>query len=86
MSNLNLKLFSEHLQQMNFNLLFTDVLGWSHPPASERAWRQDEAKGLSYRQRMVAELAGVAVLEIAEWLAGRSRAHVHLAAGFAIAL
>ena len=65
MSNLNLKLFSEHLQQMNFNLLFTDVLGWSHPPAGERAWRQDEAKGLSYRQRMVAELAGVAVLEIA---------------------
>ncbi len=65
MSKLNLKLFSEHLQQMNFNLLFTDVLGWSHPPVSERAWQQDEAKGIRYRRRMVAELAGVAVLEIA---------------------
>ena len=65
MSKLNLKLFSDHLQQMNFNLLFTDVLGWNHPPAGERAWQQDEAKGIRYQRRMVAELAGVAVLEIA---------------------
>ena len=64
MTNLNLKLFSEHLQQMNFNLLFTDALGWNHPPSGERAWQQDEAKGTPYRRRMVADLAGVAVLEV----------------------
>ena len=64
MSILNLKLFSEHLQQMNFNRLFIDVLGWSHPPVAERAWKQDEAKGIRYQCRMVAELAGVAVLEV----------------------
>lgn len=64
MSGLNLEQFSTHLQQLNFNLLFTDVLGWNHPPARERTWQEDEAKDISYQRRMVAELAGVAVLEI----------------------
>ena len=64
MSNLDLKQFSEHLQQMNFNLLFTEVLGWNHPPARERAWRDEEVKDIHYQRRMVAELAGVVVLEI----------------------
>ena len=65
MSSLNLEQFSTHLQQLNFNLLFTDVLGWNHPPASERIWRNDAAKDIHYQRRMVAELSGVAVLEIA---------------------
>ena len=64
MSTLNLEQFSTHLQQLNFNLLFTDVLGWNHPPTSERVWQDDEAKDIRYRRRMVAELSGVAVLEI----------------------
>lgn len=65
MSGLNLEQFSTHLQQLNFNLLFTDVLGWNHPPAGERIWRDDAAKDIRYQRRMVAELSGVAVLEIA---------------------
>jgi len=65
MSTLNLEQFSAHLQQLNFNLLFTDALGWNHPPASERTWQNDEAKDIHYQRRMVAELSGVAVLEIA---------------------
>lgn len=65
MSGLNLEQFSTHLQQLNFNLLFTNVLGWNHPPAGERAWQEDEVKDIRYRRRMVAELSGVAVLEIA---------------------
>ena len=64
MSTLDLEQFSTHLQQLNFNLLFTDVLGWNHPPAGERIWRNDAAKDICYQRRMVAELAGVAVLEI----------------------
>ncbi len=64
MSGLNLEQFSTHLQQLNFNLLFTDVLGWNHPPAGERIWRDDAAKDIRYQRRMVAELSGVAVLEI----------------------
>lgn len=64
MTSLNLEHFSTHLQQLNFNLLFTDALGWNHPPASERAWKEDAAKDINYRHRMVAELSGVAVLEI----------------------
>ena len=65
MPTLNLEQFSAHLQQLNFNLLFTDVLGWNHPPAGERIWRDDAAKDICYKRRMVAELSGVAVLEIA---------------------
>lgn len=65
MSGLNLEQFSAHLQKLNFNLLFTDVLGWNHPPARERAWQEDSTKDLRYKRRMVAELSGVAVLEIA---------------------
>jgi hypothetical protein len=65
MSSLNLEQFSTHLRQLNINLLFTDALGWNHPPASERAWQDAAAKDINYRHRMVAELSGVAVLEIA---------------------
>lgn len=65
MPKLDLKRFSEHLKKMDFNLLFTEVLGWIHPPSGERRWQSHEAKGIGYQRRMVAELAGVAVLEIA---------------------
>ena len=64
MTSLDLEQFSTHLQQLNFNSLFTDVLGWNHPPVRERAWQVDEAKDIRYQRRMIAELSGVAVLEI----------------------
>ncbi|MEJ1959137.1 MAG: hypothetical protein WDM70_06500 [Nitrosomonadales bacterium] len=51
MSTLNLEQFSTYLQQLNFNLLFTDVLGWNHPPVRERAWQDDEAKDIRYKRR-----------------------------------
>ena len=64
MTSFNLEQFSKHLQQLNFNLLFTEVLGWNHPPARERAWQDHETKDIRYQMRMVAELSGIAVLEI----------------------
>ncbi|MBI4985443.1 MAG: hypothetical protein HZC24_08900 [Rhodocyclales bacterium] len=64
MAKLDLPLFQKHLSAFDFNALFVEVLGWNHPPAAERRWRDDDAKGVAFRRRMVAELAGVAVLEI----------------------
>ncbi|MGO8754471.1 MAG: hypothetical protein ACLQHK_04500 [Gallionellaceae bacterium] len=49
MSSLNLEQFSTRLPQLNFNSLFTDVLGWNHPPVSERTGRADEAKDKDFR-------------------------------------
>jgi hypothetical protein len=56
--------FQKHLDAFDFNALFVDVLGWSHPAQSARGWRSDETKGAKFRTRMVAELAGVTVFEI----------------------
>ena len=64
MATLNLKAFSEHLGAMNFSSLFTQVLGWNNPPSSGRRWRDNVVKDCDYQSRIVAELAGVAVLEI----------------------
>ncbi|MCG3203302.1 MAG: hypothetical protein NFCOHLIN_03244 [Gammaproteobacteria bacterium] len=64
MTRLDLPRFSTHLQKLDFNALFTDVLGWEHPPRAESAWRDDEAKGLGFRRRMVAHLSGIVVLEV----------------------
>jgi hypothetical protein len=61
-ATLNLEQFSTHLQQLNFNLLFTDALGWNHPPAGERAWRNDGAKDILATFPLVAEPVKVAVL------------------------
>ncbi len=56
--------FQKHLGEFDFNALFVDVLGWSHPTRNARVWRDDDAKGTTFRTRMVAELASVAVFEI----------------------
>jgi len=63
-ARLDLPRFSEHLRKLDFNALFTDVLGWEHPPRAESAWRDDDAKGLGFRRRMVAHLSGIVVLEV----------------------
>lgn len=65
MSAFNFPLFHKHLSAFAFTPLFTDVLGWNQPPRGERDWRSAKVKDLPYRSRMVAELAGIAVLEIA---------------------
>ena len=64
MPRLDLPSFQKHLAAFNFNSLFVDVLGWEHPPRGERDWQADQIKGIAYSQRMVAQLAGVAVLQI----------------------
>ncbi|MEQ1813314.1 MAG: DNA methyltransferase [Candidatus Nitrotoga sp.] len=65
MSAFNFPLFHKHLSAFAFTPLFTEVLGWNQPPRGERDWRSAKVKDLPYRSRMVAELAGIAVLEIA---------------------
>ena len=64
MSRLDLPGFQKHLAAFNFNALFVEVLGWEHPPRGGRDWQADQVKGIAHSQRMVAQLAGVAVLQI----------------------
>lgn len=61
--------FQDHLGSFNFNQLFTEVLGWSQPPLGTKEWRQDEYKDIRFSSRIVAELSGIAVMEIVagEW-------------------
>lgn len=64
MANLDFKSFSEYLRQLDFRNLFTQVLGWNNAPAGERDWQEHETKEIVYVSRMVAELAGVAVIQV----------------------
>ena len=64
MSSFDFEKFSEYLGRFDFNALFTQVIGWSHPPSSERHWQDGEHKGTAYQYRMTAEMSGVAVLEV----------------------
>ena len=64
MAHLDLPTFQKHLAAFNFNDLFVEVLGWEHPPRSERDWQADQIKDISFSRRMVAQLAGVAVIQI----------------------
>jgi len=67
MSKLDLPAFQKHLSAFAFTPLFVEVLGWNHPAASERDWQIDQVKAgthSTYSRRMVAELAGVAVLQV----------------------
>ena len=64
MAHLDLPTFQKHLSSFNFNPLFVEVLGWEHPPRSERDWQSDQTKDIVFSRRMVAQLAGVAVLQI----------------------
>ena len=63
MAKLDFPRFQRYLSQFNFEQLFVDVLGWNRASAN-RDWQQDEAGTLAFRYRAVAELAGVAVLQI----------------------
>ena len=64
MAKLDLPAFQKHLAAFDFTRLFVEVLGWNNPPGEERRWRMGQVRNIAYERRMVAELAGVAVLQI----------------------
>ncbi len=64
MAHLDFPSFQKHLAAFDFARLFVDVLGWNQAPASARAWQDDGTAAHSFARRMVAELGGVAVLQV----------------------
>jgi hypothetical protein len=60
--HLNLDNARKRLQDFEFSRLFVEELGWSNPSFTKTY--SIEAKGVAARTRAVAELSGVAVLEI----------------------
>lgn len=64
MAKLDFASFQKHLSAFDFPRLFTEVLGWNQAPASARNWQEDAGAGHSFSRRMVAELGGVAVLQV----------------------
>ncbi len=64
MPRLDFPAFQTHLAAFDFPRLFVEVLGWNQAPASGRAWQQDGTTQHSFARRMVAELGGVAVLQV----------------------
>jgi hypothetical protein len=64
MAQLDFQNFQKHLAAFDFPRLFVDVLGWNQAPASQRAWQDDGTVHHAFARRMVAELGGVAVLQV----------------------
>ena len=64
MAKLDFLAFQTHLSAFDFPHLFVDVLGWNRAPVAERAWRDDSTTHHAFARRMVAELGGVAVLQV----------------------
>ena len=64
MARLDFPAFQKHLSAFDFARLFTDVLGWNQPPSTSRGWQPDTAARHRFKHRMVAELGGVAVLQV----------------------
>jgi len=63
MAKLDFLAFEKYLTAFDFPRLFVDVLGWNNP-ASERDWQPDVAGETSFTRRAVAELGGVAAIQI----------------------
>ena len=64
MARLDFPAFQKYLLAFDFAKLFTAVLGWNHPPAATQRWKADTAAQHPFSHRMVAELGGVAVLQV----------------------
>jgi hypothetical protein len=64
MAQLDFQNFQKHLAAFDFPRLFVDVLGWNKAPASARQWQDDAISPQPCARRMVAELGGVAVLQV----------------------
>ena len=64
MAHLDFPNFQKHLSAFDFPRLFVDVLGWNQAPSAARAWRDDGTAHHPFARRMVAELGGIAVLQV----------------------
>ncbi len=64
MSQLDFAAFQKHLSAFDFPRLFVNVLGWNQAPLAARAWQEDVTAQHTFTRRMVAELGGVAVLQV----------------------
>lgn len=64
MAKLDFATFEKYLAEFDFPRLFVEVLGWNHAPTAERAWQEDGTTLHAFALRMVAELGGVAVLQV----------------------
>jgi hypothetical protein len=64
MAKLDFASFQKYLSAFDFPRLFVEVLGWNHAPTAERAWQEDGTTQHPFARRMVAELGGVAVLQV----------------------
>jgi hypothetical protein len=79
MAKLDFAGFQKHLSTFDFPRLFVEVLGWNYGPVAERDWQEDATAQLSFSRRMVAELGGVAVLQVVPatgWPDEATRAHI----------
>lgn len=79
MAKLDFASFQKHLSAFDFPRLFVDVLGWNHAPVAERGWQDDATTQHTFARRMVAELGGVAVLQVVlatGWPDEATRAHI----------
>lgn len=79
MAKLDFASFQKHLSAFDFPRLFAEVLGWNHAPTAERAWHEDGTAQHTFARRMVAELGGVAVLQVVPatgWPDEATRAHI----------
>jgi hypothetical protein len=79
MAKLDFASFQKHLSAFDFPRLFTEVLGWNQAPTSTRHWQDDAGAGYLFSRRMVAELGGVAVLQVVavdDWPDERTRAAI----------
>lgn len=63
MAKLDFPAFEKHLSAFDFPRLFLDVLGWNRP-AAEREWQADRAGDTAFSRRTVAELGGVAAIQV----------------------
>jgi hypothetical protein len=79
MAKLDFASFQKHLSAFDFPRLFVDVLGWNHAPTAEQAWQEDGTAQHTFARRMVAELGGVAVMQVVPstgWPDEATRAHI----------
>ena len=63
MAKLDFPAFEKHLSAFDFPRLFVDVLGWNRAAAG-RDWQSDKAGETPFTRRTVAELGGVAAIQV----------------------
>ena len=79
MAKLDFPNFQKHLSGFEFTRLFVQVLGWNNPPSPAARWAEDATDSHWFASRMVAELGGVAVLQVVAasgWPDEAARQHI----------